>query len=256
MKSIFSGRRILFGAVLCCIVCASCRNSHSSEPSLPTGELVLISDIVLPFPEPSGIAYSGVLHRLWVVSGGSNQHIYTLDTNGIVERRLFYKGTDLEGIAFDETDSTLWVIDEDTKILSHLDLDGILLSQKQLMYTTVEINKGPEGITIGQGHTFYILNQREPSVLFELDSAFNIGSTYQLDFAPDYSDITYDSSSDSFFILSGASAEFFTWTKRQGATIKYPLPEIANEGIAYDRERDVFYIVNDASAHLYLYRRK
>jgi DNA-binding beta-propeller fold protein YncE len=255
MKNISNGCSALFLSFLCCVACGSCRNSHSSETSLPTEELVFVADIPLPFPEPSGIAYSESLQKLWVVSGGSNQHIYVLDTNGIVERRLFFSGTDLEGIAFDEIDSTLWVIDEDTKRISHLDLDGNLLAQKYLSYDAIP-NKGPEGITIGQGHTFYILNQRDPSVLYELDSVFQIAHSYPLGFAPDYSDIAYDSSSDSFFILSGASAEFFAWTKQQGAKIKYSLPDIGNEGIAYDRKRNFFYIVNDASGYLSIYRKK
>jgi uncharacterized protein YjiK len=255
MKNIFSRSRFLFLTFLCCIACVSCRNSHSPEPAFPTGELLLTREIPLPFAGPSGIAYSEALQRLWVVSGGSNQHIYVLDTNGIVERRLFFSGTDLEGIAFDEIDSTLWVIDEDTKRISHLDLDGNLLAQKYLSYDAIP-NKGPEGITIGQGHTFYILNQRDPSVLYELDSVFQIAHPYPLGFAPDYSDITYDSSSDSFFILSGASAEFFVWTKQQGAKIKYSLPDIGNEGIAYDRKRELFYIVNDATACLSIFTKK
>ncbi len=254
MKNIYSGCRILLFLFLCGIACVSCRTS--SDSSLPTGELILLADIPLPFPEPSGIAHSEALQRLWVVSGGSNQRIYTLDTNGIVERRLLFVGTDLEGITFDDIDSTLWVIDEDTKKISHIDLDGIMLSQKQLTYTTAEINKGPEGITIGQGHTFFILNQRDPAVLIELDSLFQIARTYQLVFAPDYSDIAYDRASDSFFILSGASAAFFEWTKQRGPTIEYTLPDLSNEGIAYDQKRAVFYIVNDVTARLSIYKKK
>jgi uncharacterized protein YjiK len=254
MKNIFSGLRYFILSSFCCCACISCRNSHPSEPTLPTEELVLVSDIDLRLDEPSGIAYSEALQKLWVVSGDGKQHVYTLDTNGNVEKALLYKGTDLEGITFDETDSTLWVVDEDTKIISHLDLDGVLLSQKQLTYTTTEVNKGPEGIAIGPGHIFYILNQRDPSVLFELDSALDIGRIYQLDFAADYSDMTYDSSSNSFFIASGAEGAFFRWTKQQGAIVKYTLPDIANEGIAYDQKRGVFYIVNDATGHLKIYR--
>jgi DNA-binding beta-propeller fold protein YncE len=253
MKNIFSGSRFLFLTLLCCFAGASCRKSQSPEPSLPVGQLSLVADILLPFPEPSGIAFSEELRKLWVVGGGKDQHVYRLDTNGNVEGSLFFKGTDLEGIAFDELDSTLWVIDEDTKIISHIDLDGNLLSQKQLTYSA-GVNKGPEGIAVGLGHIFYVLNQRDPSVLFELDSAFGIAHQYPLEFAPDYSDITYDRSSDSFFILSGASAEFFAWTKQQGAIVKYTLPDIANEGIAYDQKRGVFYIVNDATGHLKIYR--
>jgi uncharacterized protein YjiK len=255
MKNIYKAHHLLCSLLLLGMIDISCNKANYSKAGIPQKELQLILEMNLPFTEPSGLAFSEVLQKMWVVSGG-NQHVYMLDMNGRVEKKLKYKGVDLEGIAFDATDSTLWVIDESTKQLSHLDLDGHVLIQKQILYSTKKINKGPEGITIGPKHLIYIVNERDPSLLIRLDHDFKIEYSYQLNFASDYSDITYDSSSNSFFILSDESKAFFLWNEQQGVICKYLLPNTKNEGIAFDQKRGVFYIVNDATAQLYIYKIK
>jgi uncharacterized protein YjiK len=227
----------------------SCHNSIS--PPVMQKELILLGAIDLPFTEPSGITFSESMQQLWVVSGGT-QHVYMLDTNGTVQKELPFTGNDLEGITFDETDSTLWVIDELTKEISHLNLDGTMLSQHQLTYA-IKVNKGPEGITLGRQHTFSLVNEKDPSILIQLGSDFSIVKTFQLNFASDYSDIVYNSASDSFFILSDESNAFFQWSEQQGVICKFVLPGSKNEGIAYNEKRGIFYIVNDSTGQLFFY---
>ncbi|MCX6122877.1 MAG: SdiA-regulated domain-containing protein [Ignavibacteriales bacterium] len=222
------------------------------ETNFPQKELQLLAEITLPFAEPSGIAFSETLQKMWVVSGG-DQHVYMLDTAGKVERKLLYTGIDLEGIAFDVTDSTLWIVDEYTKEIVHLDLNGNVLFRKAESYSS-KSNKGPEGITIGKDHIIYIINERDPSVLFELDSTYAIAQSYPLNFALDYSDVSYDQLTDTFWILSDETNAFFSWSKQHGVIIKYLLPNAKNEGIAFDRARNIFYIVNNDTAKLYFYR--
>jgi uncharacterized protein YjiK len=250
MKNIFNVQML---AVFCVFLFAPQGGSNAQMPDVPQKTITLVAEIRLPFSEPSGIAWSEHLQKLWVVSGG-DQHIYMLDAGGNVEKRLRFTGTDLEGITFDAFDSTLWVIDEATKDITHLDLDGNVLYQKRMNYTTHR-NKGPEGIAIGRGRRLYILNERNPSVLFELDSSLSIARTYQLDFAKDYSDVVYDESSKTFFILSDESKAFFEWDPVRGVTAAYSLRHKSNEGIAYDRKKGIFYIVNDKKARLYIYQR-
>jgi uncharacterized protein YjiK len=253
MKNIYKTHHLLFFLLFLGLIGTLCNKTSYSQAHIPQKELRLISEINLPFTEPSGLAFSEAMQKMWVVSGG-NQHVYMLDTIGRVEKKLKYKGVDLEGIAFDATDSTLWVIDECTKEISHLDLDGNVLFKKQIIYHSKKVNKGPEGITIGKNHAIYIINERHPSVLFELDSTYSIARIYPLDFARDYSDVSYEPLTDSFFILSDESNAFFSWNKQQGVINKYLLPNSKNEGIAFDQTRNLFYIVNDATAKLYFYR--
>ena len=245
MKSIFSSTHLRSAVILCCSLWISCTKTHPADTTIPIKELVLLSEITLSFKEPSGIAFSEALQRLWVVSGG-DQHVHMLDTSGNDQKQLSFVGVDLEGIAFDASDSTLWVVDEGTKIISHLDLNGRVLYQKQLNYSS-KPNKGPEGITIGENHTLLVINEFDPSVLFELDDQYNIAVTHQLNFASDYSDISYDQSSGTLFILSDESKAFFRMDENIKAIEQYVLPTDKNEGIAFDEGRNVFYIVNDAA---------
>jgi uncharacterized protein YjiK len=252
MKNIFSISILLLYSILLGSINVSCEKNNSSETNYPEKELQLISEIDLPFTEPSGLAFSEAMQKMWIVSGG-DQHIYMLDTSGNVQKKLAYTGVDLEGIAFDVTDSTLWVVDEATKEIVHLDLDGNVLFHKEELYPSTT-NKGPEGITIDRNHTVYIVNERNPSMVFELDSTYTIARSYSLDFALDYSDISYNPVSDTFWILSDESNAFFSWSKKHGVIFKYPLINSKNEGIAFDQKRNAFYIVNDATAKLYFYR--
>jgi uncharacterized protein YjiK len=250
MKNIFN---VQLFAVWYSLLLTAQGGLSGATPDIPQKTLTLIADIRLPFSEPSGIAWSDRLRKLWIVSGG-DQHIYMLNTHGIVEKRLRFTGTDLEGITFDARDSTLWVIDEATKVITHLNLEGDILDQKRLKYSSYR-NKGPEGIAIGRNHCLYILNERNPSVLFELDSSFSIVRSYQLNFARDYSDVVYDDTSGVFLILSDESKALFEWNPAGGVTAKYVLPFTSNEGIAFDRKRGIVFIVNDKKARLYFYRR-
>lgn len=245
MKSIFSAIHLCTAVILCCTMWISCTKSHPDNVTVPMKELILLKEITLPFEEPSGIAFSDPLQRMWVVSGG-DQLVHMLDTNGNDQKQLSFVGVDLEGIAFDALDSTLWVVDEGTKIISHLDLNGKVLYQKQLNYSS-KPNKGPEGITIGKSHTLLVINEFDPSVLFELDDKYNIAVTHQLNFASDYSDISYDQPSGTLFILSDESKAFFRMDENIKAIEQYVLPTDKNEGIAFDGGRNVFYIVNDAA---------
>jgi len=244
---IIDGHYILYSTIttfISCLLWVSCSKSNVSDTNFPTKELTLVKEITLPFSEPSGIAFSDALQKMWIVSGG-DQRIYRLDTNGVIEKRLPFIGVDLEGITFDATDSTLWVIDEYEANITHLDLDGSILLQKKLLYSFTP-NKGPEGITIGKNHTIVVVNEKNPSVLFKLDNEYEIAQTYQLTFASDYSDISFNPSDNTFFILSDESSAFFKVNENIKVQEKYSLPNGKNEGIAYDEQRNVFYIVNDA----------
>ncbi|MBN1398915.1 MAG: SdiA-regulated domain-containing protein [Bacteroidetes bacterium] len=249
MKSIF---RISAAAAVIVQYCLSADLPDKEKAEVQTKKLILVSEIILPFTEPSGIAWSDRMQNMWIVSGG-DQHIYRLDAGGSVIQRLPYIGTDLEGIAFDETDSTLWLVDEREKEIIHLSLDGFVLLEKKLPYGAKK-NKGPEGITIGPKNRMYVINESDPSILMQLNENYDINWTIALNFASDYSDISYDKNSGMFFIISDKSEAFFSWTLERGILCKYILPNDKNEGIAYDNNHKIFYIVNDKISKLYFYK--
>lgn len=230
---------------------SGCEKNSSDANGHETASLRLLFKTTLNFGEPSGIAFSPSMNKLWVVSG-KDQHVYMIDTSGAIQKKLSFTGSDLEGISYDQRDTTLWVVDEATKQISHLDLDGKLLHQMYLTYQTQLSNKGPEGITIGENNRLCIINERDPSIIVQLESDFTVRSVDTLSFAADYSDLWYVSQ-DTFLIVSDESEAIFLWSRSRGVIRKYPLQNSKNEGIAYDQNNSLIYIVNDETATLSCY---
>jgi DNA-binding beta-propeller fold protein YncE len=234
------------------LAASGCEKNSSDANGSGANGLTLLFETTLNFGEPSGVAFSKSMNKLWIVSGG-DQHVYMVDTSGAIQKKLSFIGTDLEGITFDPIDSTLWVVDEATKMISHLSLDGTLLRQVHLSYATQTLNKGPEGITIGENKSFCVINEKDPSIIVKMNSNFDILSIDTLNFAQDYSDIWYVSA-DTFLIVSDESEAVYLWSKSKGIIKKYLLPNTKNEGIALDEQNNIAYVVNDANAKLYCYR--
>ena len=62
-------------------------------------------------------------------------------------------------------------------------------------------NSGLEGIALdGEGNLF-LLNEKKPGLLIALADDLSIRSRYELDFARDYSGLTYDHNHDAFWII-------------------------------------------------------
>jgi uncharacterized protein YjiK len=254
MTNIFKTAMSIFLLAMALVLIHGCKN-HSTTITSSGKNVTLVSEIILPIGEPSGITYSPAMNKLWVVAGG-DQHVYRLDTSGSIEQQLPFTGTDLEGITFDERDSTLWVVDEEVKEIVHLNLLGEVLFRKNLLYSTGIKNKGPEGITLGPDHLLYIINERDPSIILHLDSTFEIASMDTIAFASDYSDISYSGQSDSFFIISDESRGLFVWSASKGISEQFALPDAHNEGVAFDPNQNILFIVNDATAKFYRYALK
>ena len=91
--------------------------------------------------EPSGLTINPEGTALWTVA--NNQRVFKLDLQGRILDRLAYKGKDLEGIVYDPSDSTFWVVEERRREVVHLDANGnVIFSQKLALGG--EENKGLE----------------------------------------------------------------------------------------------------------------
>lgn len=251
MKNIYKLPCLFAVMIGCSVSIPGCEKNSSDANSPGSNGLTLLFETTLNFGEPSGIAFSKSMNKLWVVSG-DDQHVYMIDTSGAIQKKLPYIGEDLEGIAFDQRDSSLWVVDEATFMISHLTGEGALLHQIQLTYPTQTPNKGPEGITIGENQNLCIINERDPSIVITLNNSFAIASIDTINFALDYSDI-WHVSADTFLVISDESKAIFLWSKSLGLINKYSLPNGKNEGIAFDQKNKLLYIVNDETAKLYCY---
>lgn len=213
--------------------------------------LRLIETFPLGVAEPSDLAIDESGTVLWTV-GGSPDRVYQLDLRGKIVKTLSYVGSDLEGIAYDRSDRTLWVAEENRREIIHLDLDGGVLSRHQLDLSG-EKNSGIEGLCLDDKGHMFALNEKRPGLLLELDAGHSISARRDVRFAKDYSGIAFDPKSGDFWIVSDQSQELYLWSRQTGVALRHPLPFPKAEGVAVNDAGDRIYIVSDSENKLYVY---
>ena len=205
----------------------------------------------LEISQPSGLSVGASGTVLWVV-GNRPDHIYRLDAGGKIVDSLAYEGKDMEGIVFDGSDSTLWIVEEREREVIHVDLDGNVLQRVKLELEGKR-NSGLEGIALdGEGNLF-LLNEKKPGLLIALADDLSIRSRYELDFARDYSGLTYDYNHDAFWILSHEDRCLHLWSEERGLLGEYELPFDKIEGVAVDEYGDRLFVVSETEQTLHVY---
>lgn len=213
--------------------------------------LQLLDTASIEVPEPSGLALHADGRALWTVSDRTNQ-VYKLMLTGETRDTLSYEGDDLEGIAYDPVDQTLLVVEEKTREVVQLDTTGRELRRVTVAVEREKSNKGLEGITINPAsrHVF-VLNEKSPKLLLELDGGLVLIGQYKLAFAKDYSGIAFDAKRQGLWIVSDKSRSL-TFCDLTGQPLHSFILEIDKaEGIALDYEKGLLYIVSDSEEMLY-----
>lgn len=244
-----SRRTIVPGALIVSVVLASAA-SRAADPGLKA--LHLEATHPLTITEPSDLAIDETGRTLWTVTN-KPARVYQLDLDGNVTKTLSYVGRDLEGIAYDPASRTLWVTEERTRELVHLSLDGEILGR-----TTLDLpgkpNHGPEGITLDDRGRMFLVNEKDPGLFVELNKDHAVSARRPLEFANDYSGITYDRKKACFWIVSDQSQALFLWSKSKGVIGQFPLGFPKAEGVAVDETARAVYVVSDSENKLYVYR--
>ena len=203
--------------------------------------------------EPSDLTIDETGKILWTVSDTNNK-IYRLDLKGNITKTLSYVGNDLEGVAYDRRDHTLWLAEEEYRAVIHVDTAGAILERHDITGLTTVPNKGLEGIALDDGDHLFVLNERSPGLFIPLKSDFSYDVKYQLTFAGDYSAMTYDPQRRCFWIMSDESMAMFLCTGPNVVHAEYALPSRRFEGIALDPAGKYVYAVNDSSRALYVFQ--
>jgi len=169
-----------------------------------------------------------------------------------VQEILDFKGDDMEGIAYDPSDATLWIVEEKRREVVHLDTDGEVLFRRKLDLNG-KSNSGLEGISLDSNGTLYVLNEKSPGLFITLNDDLSIRNRHQLDFAEDFSALDYHRGQDDFWIISDKSQALYLWNPREGVAAIYPLPFGKAEGVAVDEAAGLIYIVSESGDRLYVY---
>ncbi|MEN8005764.1 MAG: SdiA-regulated domain-containing protein [Candidatus Krumholzibacteriota bacterium] len=231
--------------------CADNTPTETEPPPQEEPELELISTVNIHVDEPSGLCFSIDKQALWTVSDQTRK-VYKVDFGGNVLETLAYTGNDLEGIAIDPGDSTLWVAEEYLSQIVQLDNLGNEL--QRIDVTGAAGNSGLEGVTINtsNGH-FFLLKEQDPGVLIELDGEFNLLTYKRINFAYDFSGIYYESHNQHLWIVSDQNEKVYKCDLTGSVLTEYPIDVDKAEGIAVDYENARVYIVSDSYEKLYLY---
>lgn len=239
------------------VFCVSLLGGCDKDPvAAPTGPFleklstVELSDV----PEPSGLALDNDGSHLWTVSDQTGT-IFRLTTGGSVVTTLDIGGQDLEGIAVDPVDGTLFVVEEGLGQVLHLDREGNLLEALTPAGLPEMGNLGLEGITIdpGTGHIF-LLKEMGPGLLVEMDRGGIVLAITELNFAEDYSGLAFDEAADQLLVISDLSATL-TWCGKDGQPVRtFNTGLDKGEGIALDPEHSVLYAVSDSRETLMTFR--
>ena len=141
-----SQRRTRWFAFILLLAGSIAFGSADGKPhAAPVGaQLQLIATYPLTVSEPSDLTIDETGKRLWTV-GDKPTRVHQLALDGTTVKTLSFVGEDVEGIAYDRTDHTLWVAEENRREIVHLDLEGTVLSRHPLDLTG-ERNK------IGRAH--------------------------------------------------------------------------------------------------------
>ncbi len=228
-----------------------CSLNEPTDTVQSVRSLKLIDSYLLEIREPSGLALSMDGKSLWTVSDNSNL-IYQISLTGQILKTLSYQGQDLEGIAVDAKNNTLWVAEERTRELVNIDSTGQELQRYRIL--DGNDNSGLEGICIDANHHLFTIKEKKPGLFISLKPDFTIEKKLELNFANDYAGLCADSLTNRFWILSAQDQTLFYWDFSSHKVLsQFKLSLRTPEGIAIDFKHGRFYIVSDSEERLYVF---
>lgn len=242
--------RVFIISTLLILLANTACNKKSSENVV---SLKLIATYSLDVPEPSGLSFSAGNAALYTISDESGK-FYKITLQGKLLSSTDCNGSDLEGISYDAANNSLWIIEERLREIINVDLQGNVLKKKFLDIPAYSSNNGLEGITVNtaNGHIF-CLNEKNPSLLIELDENQQIINEYNLNFANDYSGIFYDQYLDALWIISDESSSVTKCDLTGKVMETYHLSINQAEGIVVDSKNHKLYAVSDSAEKLYIF---
>ena len=239
--------RIILSTLIITYMILSCSEKSTNPPNM---ELVTINSYNLQIREPSGLSFGKDYQTLWVVSDLPYGNIYEISLEGNILRTLDFRGDDLEGITYDQTENVLWAIDEQRNEIIKLCPDQGELERVTIpVYASAE--HGLEGISFESQNKYWIANEKLPKKLFLLNSDFSVEQEYEPDLAKDYSGLCVNPANGILWIVSDESQLLIKWSTRDGIYEKYDLPMKKAEGIAINHQNGQIFIVSDGEQKLY-----
>jgi uncharacterized protein YjiK len=229
----------------------SCKNTDDSITPQISNSLTQISTNDLDLPEPSGLC-TFLSERFLSVSDADGM-IRVIDLTGQVTETIDIQGVDLEGIAFNDSNSTIYTVDESKGNLTAYTTSGDILKEWQIIQGG---NSGLEGCTVdSENGIIYMVKQRSPGQLFSFNLADETLITIELNFDEDFSGIYYNDSDELLWILSDQSKTIYL-CDTSGEVIRSYTHDIDQaEGITIDNALNRIYLVSDSKSRIYVFEK-
>jgi len=212
-------------------------------------KLKIIKEYKLKLPEPSGLDFTYDGSAFWTVSDENNT-VYKISLAGKILDKIKIEGNDLEGVSTIDDSRIAVILERDRKIII-LNTTGKEIRRAKLPLSG-KLNSGIEGITYNpKTHHFFVVNEKDPLLLLELDSNLSILKRKKINFVKDLSGLYFDEQNNNLWLISDKS-KTVAICDTSGTLLKryrVNIPQI--EGIAIDRKKNKIYLVSDLKEKLY-----
>lgn len=215
-----------------------------------------IASYRIDVPEPSGLSLHANGMSLWTVSDQTAK-VYQLSLDGKLLKTLSYQGEDLEAVSQSPLDFSLWVAEERSREIVHLDSTGKELGRYFIPVDQRSENSGLEGIAV---HPFngrnYVLNEKDPAVFLKLTTGQSIAHSTTIDFVDDCSGLDFEPQGSFCWLVSDESKKVVKCDSSGLKIESFKISVDKAEGIAVSTADSIIYIVSDSEQKLYLFRMK
>jgi len=241
--------QLIITLVLVLSAFVGCVKDKSEKPG---DKITFVGKYDIPVLEPSGLTLTSNQNGFWTVSD-EDSSLYELDKYGKIIKRIIVNGFDLEGVTVID-DSTLAIVLERTREVVVLDTTGTELKRVKINLGG-ELNLGLEGITYNERTKhFYLISEKDPPLLIELDENLNEVRRDTIKFAADVSGIFYDENENLLWILSDEDQMVVKTDIELNIITKFNISVIQPEGITINNKGDRMYIISDKEEKLSVYK--
>jgi uncharacterized protein YjiK len=201
----------------------------------------------LEMTEPSDLAF--VDGELYAVSDAKSK-IYKVNGDGDAKEVVNVDGSDLEALAYDKKLKQFLIADEAKAKIWWLKDDGSRDASLEIDNAD-DGNSGIEGLVVAPNGHLFAVKEKDPSRLYEMDEDGNLINSKKLDFARDFSAVTYNTADRHLYVLSDEEHKLYRLDSNWDKDRSWKLPLDHPEGIAFDGT--TLYVVSDSEARIYTF---
>lgn len=230
----------------------SCSSDDSETLPPVLNTLLPISEIDLSsfLSEPSGIVFNPTSNSFFVVSDTISK-IFEIDLNGNFIHSVTVDATDMEGITLSNSNDSIYIVEESNNKVTTFLLNGIKINSFTVDVSTNSVN-GLEGITFDDKNSLFVVNEKLPRFLVELENNIQI-RRIEITVVDDLSDVCYDSQLDCLWIISDESKKILKVSKTGSVISEWSIPFSKGEGITI--VNNYLYVVRDSDSKMYVFNK-